>query len=122
MAVLAEDMVDRAVHALLEGSDAMARQVREDDDQLDRLEQEVDELAINLLAAGAETQDLRAITVGLKFPMTSSELAMRPVQLLSACWRSIIARLGVAVEGGNHGHGRTRLRVIARMRGFVCGE
>ena len=66
MAVLAEDRVDRAVHALLEGSDAMARQVREDDDQLDRLEQEVDELAINLLAAGAETQDLRAITVGLK--------------------------------------------------------
>ena len=66
MAVLAEDMVDRAVHALLEGSDAMARQVREDDDQLDRLEQEVDELAVNLLAAVAETQDLRAITVGLK--------------------------------------------------------
>ena len=45
---------------------AMARQVREDDDQLDRLEQEVDELAVNLLAARAETPDLRAITVGLK--------------------------------------------------------
>ena len=66
MAVLAEDMVDRAVHALLEGNDATARQVREDDDQLDRLEQEVDELAVNLLAAAKETQDLRAITVGLK--------------------------------------------------------
>ena len=73
MAVLAEDMVDRAVHALLEGSDAMARQVREDDDQLDRLEQEVDELAINLLAAGAETPGGPAST-------TSGPPAM--------CWRS----------------------------------
>ena len=50
----------------MEGNDATARQVREDDDQLDRLEQEVDELAVNLLAAAKETQDLRAITVGLK--------------------------------------------------------
>ena len=35
MASLAEDMVERSVHALLEGDDEVARQVRADDDKLD---------------------------------------------------------------------------------------
>ena len=104
MAVLAEDMVDRAVHALLEGSDAMARQVREDDDQLDRREQEVDELAVNLLAAGAETQDLRAITVGLKKvppspcrpPPTSTSA---PLATASARWRSTFSTAASLMRG-----------------------
>ena len=66
MAVLAEDMVDRSVKALLEGDAAMAHQVCEDDDQLDQLEEEVDELAVQILAAGFELEELRAITSSMK--------------------------------------------------------
>ena len=66
MAMLAEDMVDRSVKALLEGDAAMARQVCEDDDQLDQLEEEVDELAVQILAAGFELEELRAITSSMK--------------------------------------------------------
>jgi phosphate transport system protein len=66
MAVLAEDMVDRSVKALLEGDAAMAHQVCEDDDQLDRMEAEVDELAMQILAVGPELVDLRAITISVK--------------------------------------------------------
>jgi len=66
MAMLAEDMVDRSVKALLEGDAAMAHQVCEDDDQLDQLEGEVDELAVQILAAGFELEELRAITSSMK--------------------------------------------------------
>ena len=66
MAVLAEDMVARSVKALLAGDVVMAHQVCEDDDQLDRLEAEVDELVVQILAAGFETKDLRAITISMK--------------------------------------------------------
>ena len=66
MAMLAEDMVDRSVKALLEGDTAMAHQVCEDDDQLDQLEEEVDELAVQILAAGFELEELRAITSSMK--------------------------------------------------------
>ena len=66
MAMLAEDMVDRSVKALLEGDAAMAHQVCEDDDQLDQLEGEVDELAMQILAAGPVADDLRAITITMK--------------------------------------------------------
>ena len=66
MAMLAEDMVDRSVKALLEGDAAMAHQVCEDDDQLDQLEEEVDELAVQILAADFELEELRAITSSMK--------------------------------------------------------
>ena len=66
MAMLAEDMVDRSVKALLEGDAAMAHQVCEDDDQLDQLEEEVDELTVQILAAGFEPEELRAITISMK--------------------------------------------------------
>ena len=66
MAVLAEDMVARSVKALLAGDVVMAHQVCEDDDQLDRLEAEVDELVVQILAAGFEPKDLRAITISMK--------------------------------------------------------
>ena len=66
MAVLAEDMVARSVKALLTGDVVMAHQVCEDDDQLDRLEAEVDELVVQILAAGFEPKDLRAITISMK--------------------------------------------------------
>lgn len=66
MAVFAEDMVDRAVKALLEGDAAVAHQVCSDDDQLDRMEGEVDELAMQILTAGVEPKDLRAISISMK--------------------------------------------------------
>ncbi len=66
MAVLAEDMVARSMKALLTGDVVMAHQVCEDDDQLDRLEAEVDELVVQILAAGFEPKDLRAITISMK--------------------------------------------------------
>jgi len=66
MAVLAEDMVDRSVKALLEGDTTLAHQVCIDDDQLDRMEEEVDELAMKTLAGGPELSDLRAITISMK--------------------------------------------------------
>ncbi len=66
MAVLAEDMVDRSVKALLEGDGARAHQVCIDDDQLDRMEEEIDELAMKILAGGPELSDLRAITISMK--------------------------------------------------------
>ena len=66
MAVLAEDMVARSVKALLEGDTTLAHQVCDDDDQLDRMEAEVDELAVQILAAGAAPKDLRAITISMK--------------------------------------------------------
>ncbi len=66
MARLAEDMVDRAVRSLLEGDAQLAHQVCADDDQLDALETEVDALALQLLAQPLPSDDLRAVTVGLK--------------------------------------------------------
>ena len=66
MAMLAEDMVNRSVKALLEGDVGMAYQVCADDDQLDRMEGEVDELAMQILAGGPELSDLRSITFSVK--------------------------------------------------------
>ena len=66
MAALAEDMVDRSVKALLEGDGARAHQVCIDDDQLDRMEEEIDELAMKILAGGPELSDLRSITISMK--------------------------------------------------------
>jgi len=66
MAALAEDMVDRSVKALLEGDTTLARQVCADDDQLDRMESEADELAVQILADGPAREDLRAVTISMK--------------------------------------------------------
>jgi len=66
MAVFAEDMVARSIKALLEGDATLAHQVCTDDDQLDRMEAEVDELAVQILADGVATEDLRAVTVSMK--------------------------------------------------------
>ena len=66
MAALAEDMVDRSVKALLEGDTTLARQVCVDDDQLDRMESEADELAVQILADGPAREDLRAVTISMK--------------------------------------------------------
>lgn len=59
--------VDRAVKALLERDDDLARQVIADDAELDELEVALDELGVNLLSKAPLASDLRLITVAMKF-------------------------------------------------------
>lgn len=66
MASHAETAVTRALRALIEHDDALARQVEADDNVLDRFEIEVDDLAIHLLAKAPLATELRLITVAMK--------------------------------------------------------
>jgi phosphate transport system protein len=66
MASHAESAVTRALRALVERDDALARQVEEDDNVLDQFEIEIDDTAIHLLAKAPLATDLRLITVGMK--------------------------------------------------------
>lgn len=63
MASHAESAVTRAIKALVERDDDLARQVKEDDSILDQLEIEIDETAIQLLAKAPLASDLRLITM-----------------------------------------------------------
>ena len=66
MASYAETAVARAVEALRTRNDGLAAQVKDEDTVLDRLEIELDELAIQLLAQAPLATDLRFITVAMK--------------------------------------------------------
>jgi phosphate transport system protein len=66
MASLAEGAVNKAIKALVERDDDLARRVKEEDTALDRLEIEIDDMAINLLAKAPLARDLRLITVAMK--------------------------------------------------------
>jgi phosphate transport system protein len=66
MASHAESSVARAMRALVERDDALARQVEEDDNILDRYEIEIDELAIHILTKAPLATDLRLTTVAMK--------------------------------------------------------
>lgn len=66
MASHAESAVARAIRALVERDDALARQVEEDDNVLDQLEIEIDDLAVHLLAKAPLATELRLITVAMK--------------------------------------------------------
>ena len=66
MASRAESSVARAMRALVERDDALARQVEEDDNILDRYEIEIDELAIQILTKAPLATDLRLTTVAMK--------------------------------------------------------
>jgi phosphate transport system protein len=66
MASHAEEAVNRAVKALLEQNDALASQVKADDDILDQFEIEIDETAIALLAKAPLATDLRLIAMAMK--------------------------------------------------------
>lgn len=66
MAGYAEQAVRHSVRALSERDDALAERVKRDDDVLDRLEMEIDEEAIHLLAKAPLASDLRLITVAMK--------------------------------------------------------
>lgn len=66
MASHAESAVTRAMRALVERDDALARKVEDDDNVLDRFEIEIDDMAIHLLAKAPLATDLRLITVAMK--------------------------------------------------------
>lgn len=66
MASHAESAVNRAVEALARRDYNLALQVKDEDVLLDRLEIEVDELAIALLAKAPLASDLRLVTVAMK--------------------------------------------------------
>ncbi len=69
MASHAESSVARAMRALVERDDALARQVEEDDNILDRYEIEIDELAIQILTKAPLATDLRLTTVAMKISL-----------------------------------------------------
>jgi phosphate transport system protein len=66
MASHAESAVARAMRALLERDDALARQVQVDDNILDQYEIEIDDTALHLLAKAPLATELRLITVAMK--------------------------------------------------------
>ncbi len=67
MGGLAEVAVQEAMQALISGDEDLARQVVERDKKLDRLENEVDEMAIRVIALRAPmADDLREVIAALK--------------------------------------------------------
>ena len=66
MAGHAEAAVQRALKALIDRDEELARNVQRDDTILDQLEIEVDELSIHLLAKAPLASDLRFITIAMK--------------------------------------------------------
>jgi phosphate transport system protein len=66
MASHAESAVTRAIKALVDRDDELARRVMADDVIVDQLEIEVDELSIQLLSKAPLASDLRLITVAMK--------------------------------------------------------
>ena len=66
MASHAESAVTRAMRALVERDDAIARKVEDDDNVLDQFEIEIDDCAIHLLAKAPLATELRLITVAMK--------------------------------------------------------
>lgn len=66
MAEQAESNVARALQAMADRNDDLARQVKEDDNILDEFEKAIDDLAITLLAKAPLASQLRLITVAMK--------------------------------------------------------
>jgi phosphate transport system protein len=67
MASKAAHAVNRALQALVQRDDDLARQVKEADNELDDLEIEIDEIGVALLSKAPLATDLRLITVAMKF-------------------------------------------------------
>src|SRR5271165_2993437 len=66
MASHSESGVNKAIKALTERDDELARDVMADDVIVDQLEKEIDELAIQLLSKAPLATDLRLITIAMK--------------------------------------------------------
>jgi phosphate transport system protein len=84
----AESVVTRAVKALIERDDNLAWRVEADDEILDRLEIEIDDVSVALLAQAPLATDLRLITVAMKVSQNlervgdeATKIARRAVEL-----------------------------------------
>jgi phosphate transport system protein len=66
MASYAEAAVNRSLKALLRRDDELARETDQNDDLIDRLEMEIDELALALLSRRPRPLELRLIAVAMK--------------------------------------------------------
>jgi phosphate transport system protein len=66
MASHSEGAVNKAIKALVERDDELARRVMADDVIVDQFEKDIDELAIQLLSKAPLATDLRLITVAMK--------------------------------------------------------
>jgi phosphate transport system protein len=84
----AEEAVSRAIRALTSRDDALARQVLEDDNVLDRFEIDIDDRAVFLLSKAPLATDLRLITVAMKISQNlervgdeASSIARRVLEL-----------------------------------------
>lgn len=86
MSSIAERSVKRAIEALTERDDDKARAVIAADSDLDRLEMEIDDLAITLLAKAPLATDLRLITMAMKF---SRDLERVGDETTTICRRSL---------------------------------
>ena len=86
MASYAEGAVNRAIKALVQRDDDLARNVTGDDAIVDQLEIEIDELAIQLLSKAPLANDLRLITVAMKI---SSDLERVADEATTIARRSI---------------------------------
>jgi len=86
MSSIAERSVKRAIEALVQRDDDKAREVIASDTELDRLEMEIDELAITLLARAPLATDLRLITMAMKF---SRDLERVGDETTTICRRSV---------------------------------
>src|SRR5215217_7540579 len=86
MASHAESAVARAMRALVERNDALARQVEEDDSILDRFEIDIDEAAIHILTKAPLATDLRLTTVAMK---VSQNLERVGDEAVTICRRAI---------------------------------
>lgn len=81
MASHAETTLTQAVEALVTRDDAKALQVRQDDTILDRLEVELDDRAIQLLAKAPLASDLRLITVAMKITQNLERVGDEATQI-----------------------------------------
>ena len=66
MASKATNAVNKSIKALLDRDDDLARVVQQEDDELDKLEIEIDDIAVGLLSKAPLATDLRFITAAMK--------------------------------------------------------
>src|SRR5207247_7094295 len=62
----ATNAVNKAIKSLVDRDDDLARAVEHEDDELDRLEIEIDDMAVGLLSKAPLASDLRFITAAMK--------------------------------------------------------
>ena len=107
MGGLAEVAIQEAMQALVKGDEELAREVVERDKKLDRLESEVDELAVRVIALRAPmADDLREIIAALKIGGV--------VERIGDYAKNIAKRVG-RIEGRHHFEPLTLLPAMAEV-------